>query len=77
MPAQIISQPNPPADPSLLPDSVRSYEVALDTKDYLPPAELESIQLFRRAADYIAAGKDVFVILFVVLICCSSYDFLK
>ncbi|KAF8154400.1 phosphoketolase [Pholiota molesta] len=56
MPAQIISQPNPPPEPSLLPDSVLNYDVAIDTKDYLSPAELESIQLFRRAADYIAAA---------------------
>ncbi|KAF9474319.1 phosphoketolase [Pholiota conissans] len=56
MPAQIISQPNPPPDPSLLPESILDYAVVLDTKDYLSPAELESINLFRRAADYIAAA---------------------
>jgi xylulose-5-phosphate/fructose-6-phosphate phosphoketolase len=64
MPAQIISQPNPPPEPSLLPDSVLNYDVAIDTKDYLSPAELVSIQLFRRAADYIAAGRYAFFILF-------------
>ncbi|KDR79038.1 hypothetical protein GALMADRAFT_244780 [Galerina marginata CBS 339.88] len=56
MPAQLISQPNPPPDPSLLPDSVLDYAVKLNTKDFLAPDELEGIQLFRRAADYIAAA---------------------
>ncbi|KAH9481511.1 putative phosphoketolase [Psilocybe cubensis] len=56
MPAQIISQPNPPADPSLLPDSTLDYAIKLDTKDYLSPEELDGIRKFRRAADYIAAA---------------------
>jgi len=56
MPAQVISQPNPPADPSLLADSFLDHAIKLDTKDFLEPKELEAIQQFRRAADYIAAG---------------------
>jgi len=56
MPAQLISQPNPPPDPSLLPNSVLDYAVKVDTSNYLPPKELKAIQQFRRAADYIAAG---------------------
>ncbi|KAJ8469487.1 hypothetical protein ONZ45_g16871 [Pleurotus djamor] len=56
MPGQELFQPNPPADPSLLPDSILEYSVQLDTKDYLKPDELNSIQMFRRAADYIAAA---------------------
>ena len=56
MPAQLISQPNPPPDPSLLSDSVLDYAVKLNTANYLPPKELKAIQQFRRAANYIAAG---------------------
>ncbi|KAK7032816.1 putative phosphoketolase [Favolaschia claudopus] len=56
MPAQILLQANPPADPSLLPDSILSLGVQLDTKDYLSKDELKAMKLFRRAADYIAAA---------------------
>ncbi|KAJ7671559.1 phosphoketolase [Mycena polygramma] len=56
MPAQILLQANPPADPSLLPDSVLQLGVQLDTKNYLPEDELKSLKMFRRAADYIAAA---------------------
>ncbi|KDR79037.1 hypothetical protein GALMADRAFT_278272 [Galerina marginata CBS 339.88] len=56
MPAQIIFQPNPPPDPSRLPDSVLDYAVKLGTKNFLPEDELEAIRQFRRAADYIAAA---------------------
>ncbi|KAF4613835.1 hypothetical protein D9613_007622 [Agrocybe pediades] len=56
MPGQIIAQPNPPADPSLLPDAFLDYAVKLDTKDFLEPKELDAIKQFRRAADYIAAA---------------------
>ncbi|KAJ6466558.1 phosphoketolase [Mycena vitilis] len=56
MPAQILLQANPPADPSLLPDSVLQLGVQLDTRNYLPEDELKSIKMFRRAADYIAAA---------------------
>ncbi|KAJ6466563.1 phosphoketolase [Mycena vitilis] len=56
MPAQILLQANPPADPSLLPDSVLQLGVQLDTKNYLTEDDLKSIEMFRRAADYIAAA---------------------
>ncbi|KAF7312098.1 D-xylulose 5-phosphate/D-fructose 6-phosphate phosphoketolase [Mycena indigotica] len=56
MPGQILLQANPPADPSLLPDSVLELGVQLGVKDYLPPDELKSLKMFRRAADYIAAA---------------------
>ncbi|PPQ96252.1 hypothetical protein CVT26_005579 [Gymnopilus dilepis] len=56
MPAQLISQPNPPPDPSLLPDAILDYAVKLDTRNFLSPEELAGIQHFRRAADYIAAA---------------------
>jgi hypothetical protein len=77
MPAQLISQPNPPPDPSLLPDSILDYAVKLDATNYLPPQELEAIQQFRRAADYIAAG--LFLALYPSRRANSlhSHDFLK
>jgi len=57
MPAQEILQPNPPADASLISDSIFELAVKLDTKDYLSKDELNAVQTFRRAADYIAAGE--------------------
>jgi xylulose-5-phosphate/fructose-6-phosphate phosphoketolase len=56
MPGQILLQANPPADSSLLPDSVLELGVQLDTKNYLSDDELKSLKLFRRTADYIAAA---------------------
>lgn len=56
MPAQIISQPNPPPDPSSLSDELLQLSVKLETENYLSPEELNAVQTFRRAADYIAAG---------------------
>jgi xylulose-5-phosphate/fructose-6-phosphate phosphoketolase len=56
MPAQILLQANPPADPSLLPDSVLQLGVQLNTKNYLSDDELKAMKMFRRAGDYIAAG---------------------
>lgn len=74
MPAQFISQPNPPPDPSLLPDTVLDYAVKLDTSNFLSPDELNAVQHFRRAADYIAAGKATFGFLFCLLTCLGSND---
>ncbi|OBZ72463.1 putative phosphoketolase [Grifola frondosa] len=45
MPGQLLFQPNPPPDPSQLPDSILDYRVQLKIKGQ-----------FRRAADYIAAA---------------------
>jgi xylulose-5-phosphate/fructose-6-phosphate phosphoketolase len=56
MPGQELLQPNPSPDPSSLPDSILQYGVQLNTKDYLPKDELESLEMFTRAANYIAAG---------------------
>ncbi|KAJ7911489.1 phosphoketolase [Mycena leptocephala] len=56
MPAQILLQANPPADPSLLPDSVLQLGVQLNTKNYLSDDELKAMKMFRRAGDYIAAA---------------------
>lgn len=69
MPAQQISQPNPPPDPSLLPDSILDYAVELDTKDYLSSEELDGIRKFRRAADYIAAGQPSYLLLIPYSLC--------
>lgn len=56
MPGQLISQPNPPPDPSLLPDSLLEYRVQLDTNGILSPDDLEAVIQFKRAANYIAAA---------------------
>ena len=56
MPGQLLFQPNPPPDPSQLPDSLLDYSVKLDLSNVLSPQELAAIKQFRRAADYIAAG---------------------
>lgn len=56
MPGQIISEPNPPPDPSHIPDDVQSLAVQLNTKDFLSAEDLKGVQMFRRAADFIAAA---------------------
>ena len=57
MPGQELLQPNPPPDPSNIPDAMLQHSIALDTKDYLPKDQLASIKAFTGAANYIAAGK--------------------
>ncbi|KAL0580729.1 hypothetical protein V5O48_001287 [Marasmius crinis-equi] len=57
MPGQVdITLANPPPDPSQINDAILDFSVKLDTSNYLSNEELESVQLFRRAADYIAAA---------------------
>ena len=56
MPAQLLFQPNPPPDASLLPQSIDSLKVTLEL-NVLTPEEEQDIKAFRRAADYIAAGE--------------------
>lgn len=56
MPAQRIAQPNPPPDPSHLPDSVLDYRARASTGSVITPAEMTSLRKFTRAANYIAAG---------------------
>lgn len=55
MPAQLLYQANPPADPSLLPGYLSALKVDLPLNT-LSDEELRDIKNFRRAADYIAAG---------------------
>lgn len=55
MPAQLLSQPNPPPGPSSLPKSLDELKVNLKL-DVLSKHELDDIRSFRRAADYIAAA---------------------
>ncbi|KAI0077898.1 phosphoketolase [Panus rudis PR-1116 ss-1] len=56
MPAQQLLQPNPPPDPSLIPESILDLKVNIDYKNFLSQNEIGAIQQFRRAADYIAAA---------------------
>jgi xylulose-5-phosphate/fructose-6-phosphate phosphoketolase len=51
-----VSMPNPLPEPSHLPDTISDCRVQLNTKNVLSHDELRSMQSFRRAADYIAAG---------------------
>lgn len=50
-------QANPAPDPSNLDDSILKWAVHVDTNHFLTDDELRAIQMYRRAADYIAAGK--------------------
>ncbi|KAF8135032.1 XFP N-terminal domain-containing protein [Boletus edulis] len=54
MPAQRLAQPNPPADPSHLPDSV--LDLGVQVASDITPAELASLDKFKRAANYITAA---------------------
>ena len=56
MPAQLLTQPNPPGDPSHLPDAVLDLRPQASTGAVITPAELSSLDKFTRAANYITAG---------------------
>ncbi|KAF8474819.1 phosphoketolase [Kalaharituber pfeilii] len=56
MPGEMLDKPNPPPDPSQLPDDLLSLAVKLDTKSALSEKELDAVKKFRRCADYIAAS---------------------
>ncbi|THH15649.1 hypothetical protein EW146_g4848 [Bondarzewia mesenterica] len=56
MPAEEVAQPNPPADPSHIPESILDLRVQLNICDALTDEERVCIQKFRNAADYIAAA---------------------
>lgn len=62
MPGQELFQPNPPADPSLIPESMLDFSVKLNTSNFLSSDELKAVKMFRRAADYIAAGMSNFLL---------------
>ena len=57
MGGQKLFQPNPPPDPSQLPDAILDFKVQLNTQNVLSEDELHAIREFRNAADYIAAGE--------------------
>ncbi|KAG9315302.1 hypothetical protein JVU11DRAFT_4441 [Chiua virens] len=63
MPAQCLIQPNPPGDPSQLPDSVLECCAHRITPN-ISPVELASVRKFTRAANYIAAGRSTISVLF-------------
>lgn len=56
MPGEIIDRPNPQALASLIPDSVNELSIKLE-KLQIPDDDLKGLEEFRRASNYIAAGK--------------------
>lgn len=56
MPGQLLAQPNPPPDPSHLPDSVLDCRARVSAASDITAAELTSLSKFKHAANYIAAG---------------------
>lgn len=56
MPGEEIDRANPQALASLIPDTVLDLSVKLQTVK-LDDGDLEGLELFRRASNYIAAGK--------------------
>jgi len=56
MPGEVIDRPNPQPLPSHIPDHVLELSVKLE-KVALSDADLKGLEEFRRASNYIAAGK--------------------
>jgi xylulose-5-phosphate/fructose-6-phosphate phosphoketolase len=56
MPGEVIDRPNPRALASLIPDAVLDLAVKLEKLD-ISDADLQGLEEFRRASNYIAAGK--------------------
>jgi xylulose-5-phosphate/fructose-6-phosphate phosphoketolase len=56
MPGEVIDRPNPQALESLIPNQVLELAVKLD-KIQISNADLKGLEEFRRASNYIAAGK--------------------
>ena len=56
MPGQEIAQSNPPPDASSLSDDVLKWGVTVEHANFLSKEDAKSIQMFRNAADYLAAG---------------------
>ena len=54
MPGEVIDRPNPQPLPSNIPEDVFSLSVQLE-KTKLDQATSEALQVYRRAANYIAA----------------------
>lgn len=62
MPGEIIDRPNPKPLASHIPDSVLSLSVKLE-KLHIGENDVQALQDFRRASNYIAAGKHIFQII--------------
>lgn len=58
MPGEVIDRPNPQPLASKIPESVLELSVKLE-KISLSDADLKGLEEFRRASNYIAAGKFV------------------
>jgi xylulose-5-phosphate/fructose-6-phosphate phosphoketolase len=56
MPGEVIDRPNPQASPSNIPDAVNELAVKLEKID-ISENDLRGLEEFRRASNYIAAGK--------------------
>ncbi|KAF8514034.1 D-xylulose 5-phosphate/D-fructose 6-phosphate phosphoketolase [Gautieria morchelliformis] len=56
MPGQQLAQPNPPPEPSHLPEKLLELRTQLDTVETLSKDDLHAIKAFRRAACYISAA---------------------
>lgn len=56
MPGEVIDRPNPKPLASQIPDSVLDLSVKLEIIS-LTDADLKGLEEFRRASNYIAAGK--------------------
>jgi hypothetical protein len=56
MPGEVIDRPNPQPLASQIPESVLDLSVKLE-KINLNEADLRALEAFRRASNYIAAGK--------------------
>jgi xylulose-5-phosphate/fructose-6-phosphate phosphoketolase len=56
MPGEVVNQPNPPALPSQLPDTLLGLEVKPERQP-LPKGVTQSLRDFQNAACYIAAGE--------------------
>ena len=58
MPGEIIDRPNPQPLPSHIPDHVTDLAIKLQNVK-LSDGDLQGLDEFRRASNYIAAGKDI------------------
>lgn len=58
MPGEVIDRPNPQPLASNIPDHVQDLAIKLQNVE-LNKAELKGLEEFRRASNYIAAGKNI------------------